>query len=286
MVTSKRNSLIIGLILVLSSSAVWAATPKVQSSGNFLLSTATGDSVAFFCPLCGGDCDNLVFTKAGACPHCSMTLISMTLAQRREMINNYHKKMSICFYLQDGVEVLDFAGPMEVFSSAGFQVFTVSRKKDPIRAQGILKIQPDYSIDDAPPSDILAFFGGETGPASGDPAVMSWIQSRKEATQYFFSVCTGAFIIGKAGILDNLTATTFHSSIESLRKTLPTTKVLSDVRFVDNGKVITTAGISAGLDGALHLVARLKGESVAREVAAYMEYDKWVPGQGLIVNSK
>ena len=274
---SKRNNLIIALILVLSSSAVWASTPQVQGSG---------DSVVFVCPPCGGECDNLVFTKPGTCPHCGMTLVRITDTERKEMINKSNKKMSICFYLQDGVEVLDFAGPMEVFSNAGFQVFTVSRKKDPILAQGILKILPDYSIDDAPPSDILAFFGGNTGPASGDPAVMSWIQSRKEATQYFFSVCTGAFIIGKAGILDSLTATTFHSSIESLRKELPTTKVLSGVRFVDNGKVITTAGISAGIDGALHLVARLKGESVARAVAANIEYDKWVPGQGLIVDSK
>jgi transcriptional regulator GlxA family with amidase domain len=243
------------------------------------------DSVAFFCSPCGGECDNLVFMKAGTCPHCGMTLTRMTLAERKQLMNKLQKKMSICFYLQDGVEVLDFAGPMEVFSNAGFQVFTVSRKKEPILAQGILKIMPDYSIEDAPPSDILAFFGGNSGTASGDPAVISWIQSRKEATQYYFSVCTGAFIIGKAGLLDSLTATTFHSSIEALRKAQPSTKVLSDVRFVDNGKVITTAGISAGIDGALHLVAKLKGDSVAKDVAAYMEYDKWIPGQGLIVDS-
>jgi transcriptional regulator GlxA family with amidase domain len=196
------------------------------------------------------------------------------------------KKMSICFYLQDGVEVLDFAGPMEVFSYAGFQIFTVSRKKEPLTSQGILKILPDYGIEDAPPSDILAFFGGNSGVASEDTAVIEWVRSRKADTKYFFSVCTGAFIMGKAGILDGLTATTFHSSIEGLRKALPLTKVLTDVRFVDNGKVITTAGISAGIDGALHLVAKLKGEEMARQVAAYMEYDKWVPGQGLVVDGK
>jgi transcriptional regulator GlxA family with amidase domain len=193
-------------------------------------------------------------------------------------------RMTICFYLQDGVEVLDFAGPMEVFSYAGFQVFTVSRKKELLVTQGILKIMPDYSIDDAPPSDILAFFGGNAGKAADDGAVIDWIRSRKAGTQYFFSVCTGAFILGKAGILDSLTATTFHSSIASLREALPSTRVLGNVRFVDNGNVITTAGISAGIDGALHLVARLKGDAVAKEVAEYMEYDKWVPGQGLIVH--
>ena len=191
--------------------------------------------------------------------------------------------MTICFYLQDGVEVLDFAGPMEVFAYAGFHIFTVSRNKEPITSQGFLKILPDYSIDDAPPADILAFFGGNSGEPSGDPAVISWIKSRETATRYFFSVCTGAFILGKAGILDHLTATTFHSEIERLRSTLPDTRVLADTRFVDNGHVITTAGISAGMDGALHLVSRLNGEDAAREVAFYMEYDKWIPNQGLVI---
>jgi putative intracellular protease/amidase len=209
--------------------------------------------------------------------------VADSFAERRSLIQNYHKEMTICFYLQDGVEVLDFAGPMEVFAYAGFHVFTVSRKKAPILAQGILTILPDYSIEDAPPSDIMAFFGGNSGPSSMDSDVMEWIKKRKSATSYFFSVCTGAFIIGRAGLLDSLTATTFHASIESLRAALPKTKVLSDVRFVDNGKVITTAGISAGIDGALHLVARLKGDATAKEVAAYMEYDKWVPGQGLVI---
>jgi len=248
--------------------------------------TAVKDSIAYFCGVCGGSCDTLVFKQPGTCPHCGMTLVRQTLAERRALIQNYNKQMSICFYLQDGVEVLDFAGPMEVFAYAGFKVFTVSRKKEPIMTQGILKIMPDYSIEDAPPADILAFFGGNAGPPSKDSAVLGWIRGRKASTAYFFSVCTGAFILGRAGLLDNLTATTFHASIESLRKALPATRVLSNVRFVDNGKVITTAGISAGIDGALHLVAKLKGEEMAREVATYMEYDKWVPEQGLVVEGK
>ena len=270
----KKLILLPAIFLVFAGSA-WSQGPPKETDS---------DSAAFYCPMCGGDCDNLVFTKAGVCTHCNMKLVRQTVAERRAILNNYNKKMTICFYLQDGVEVLDFAGPMEVFAYAGFQVFTVSRKKEPILTQGILKILPDYGIEDVPPADILAFFGGNSGVASQDPAVISWIKSRKETTQYYFSVCTGAFIIGQAGLLDSLTATTFHSSIESLRKAFPATKVLSDVRFVDNGRVITTAGISAGIDGALHMVAKLKGEALAKDVAAYMEYDKWVPGQGLIVN--
>jgi transcriptional regulator GlxA family with amidase domain len=270
-----RKKIIFYVVLMLLSASF------VKAQG-----TAFKDSTAYFCGVCGGDCDTLTFTAPGTCPHCGMALMKQTFSERRALLQNYHKEMTICFYLQDGVEVLDFAGPMEVFAYAGFQVFTVSRKKEPIITQGILKIMPDYSIEDAPPADIMAFFGGNAGPPSKDSAVLDWIRRRKTSTSYFFSVCTGAFIIGRAGILDNLTATTFHASIESLRKLLPGTKVLSDVRFVDNGKVVTTAGISAGIDGALHLVAKLKGEELAKEVAAYMEYDKWIPGQGLVVKGK
>ena len=271
--------------MLLFHCSVLAQSGSGSSAREWTLSTGPADSIGYFCGICGGSCDTLAFSKDGVCAHCGMKLVRQTFAERRGLLNSYNKKLTVAFYLQDGVEVLDFAGPMEVFSDAGFQVFTVSRKKEPIVTQGILKIMPDYSIDDAPPSDILAFFGGNTGVASGDAGVISWIQSRKANTQYFFSVCTGAFIMGKAGILDNLTATTFHSSIESLRQALPKTKVLANVRVVDNGHVITTAGISAGIDGALHLVSRLRGDEVAREVAAYMEYDKWVPNQGLVVSS-
>ena len=99
------------------------------------------------------------------------------------------------------------------------------------------------------------------------------------------SVCTGAFILGRAGILDNLTATTYHLAIDDLTKEFPKTKVLANTRFVDNGTVITTAGISAGIDGALHLVEKLRGRLYAQGVAATMEYDKWVPDQGLVINA-
>ncbi len=237
----------------------------------------------FVCPACAGECDQLIFKKAGVCPHCGMELIRASEASLQNKKNN---TMTICFYLQQGVEVLDFAGPMEVFSYAGFHVFTVSKTKEPIVSQGILKIIPDYSIEDAPPSDIMAFFGGNSGVASGDQAVISWITSRKAATKYYFSVCTGAFILGKTGMLDHLTITTFHTSIEDLRKSIPSAKVLSDVRFVDNGNIITTAGISAGIDGALHLVAKLRGEKTAADIAKQMEYDKWKPGEGMVVAEK
>jgi transcriptional regulator GlxA family with amidase domain len=189
----------------------------------------------------------------------------------------------IAFYLQDGVEILDFAGPMEVFSYADFEVFTVSSTRDPIVSQGILKIIPDYSLADAPEAEIIAFFGGNSGLPSNDPRVIDWVKKQSATADYFFSVCTGAFILGEAGLLDGLTVTTFHESIDDLRRRFPRADVRSDVRFVDNGRIITTAGISAGIDVALHLVAKLRGDLAAEQVARYMEYDKWVPGEGLIL---
>jgi len=195
------------------------------------------------------------------------------------------KPLKVLFYLQDGVEVLDFAGPMEVFSAAGFDVATVSKTRAPITSQGVLKIIPDYDITDAPPADILAFFGGSDGQATNNPLVIKWLKSYA-APQYYFSVCTGAFILGKAGLLDYLTITTWHGRIEALKQAVPKAKVLSNVRFVDNGRVITTAGVSAGIDGALHLVAKILGEDAAIKVAKYMEYDNWMPGNGLVISNK
>lgn len=191
----------------------------------------------------------------------------------------------IAFYLQDRVEILDFAGPLEVFSYAGYEVFTVSKSKEPIKAQGVLTVVPDYTIHNAPKADILAFFGGNASSAYTDPEVIAWIKQQTDVA-FYFSVCTGAFLLAEAGILDNKTATTFHDSLDKLEEMYSAIDVRRDVRFVDNGQVITTAGISAGIDGALHLVAKLQGVSEAKRTAYYMEYDNWVPGDGLILSGE
>lgn len=228
---------------------------------------------SFVCPPCNNACDTLTFEKDGVCTHCGMKLV------KKDTLKD--QQVTVCFYLYDGVEVLDFAGPMEVFSYAGFKVITVAKTKDPLLSQRILKVVPDYSIKDAPQADIFAVFGGDDEVAADDPEVIAWIKSREKSTKSYFSVCTGAFILGKAGLLDGLTVTTFHKSIENLQKAVPSAKVLKDVRYVDNGKVITTAGISAGIDGALHLVAKIRGTAAALSIAKHMEYDKYVPEQGM-----
>lgn len=242
-----------------------------------LLGMAQQKGPGYVCPPCG-QCDTIVYHQPGICPHCGMTLVLRDTASVPQQ-----QPYSICFYLYNGTEVLDFAGPLEVFSYAGFKIFTVGKTKTPVTVQGILKVNPDYSIQDAPAADIFAIFGGDDDVAAGDPEVISWIKSRDATTKGYFSVCTGAFVLGRAGLLDSLTVTTFHNSIKSLQKAVPSAKVLSNVRYVDNGRIITTAGISAGIDGALHLVAKLRGEAEAMRIARHMEYDKYVPGQGLVV---
>ncbi|MBX2842795.1 MAG: DJ-1/PfpI family protein [Flammeovirgaceae bacterium] len=224
----------------------------------------------YICPPCNQSCDDLEHDSPGVCSQCNMILIRKDLQK------------TIAFYLQNGVEVLDFAGPMEVFAYSGYKVFTVSANQQPIKSQGILTIVPDYSIDNAPKADILAFFGGNSSAASQNTDVIQWIKKQTDV-QYHFSVCTGAFVLAEAGILDGLTATTFHSTLDDLTNKYPKIDVRKDVRFVDNGKVITTAGISAGIDGALHLVAKLQGLNVAKRTAYYMEYDNWQLGNGLVL---
>ncbi len=193
----------------------------------------------FVCTPCNSDCDLLEYSTGGLCKHCKMPLIP---------INEVDQPKKIAFYLQDGVEVLDFAGPMEVFAYAGFEVFTVSKTREPITSQGILKIIPDYRIEDAPPADVLAFFGGNASEASSDHNVIDWVQSQTEV-DYYFSVCTGAFILGESGLLKDKTATTFHNALDDLEDKYRHTKVVKNARYVDNGNVITTTELDHAVQG-------------------------------------
>ena len=191
----------------------------------------------------------------------------------------------VLVYLQQGVEILDFAGPVEVFSYAGFDVHTVTADGKSIISQGVVEIVPEYSIANAPQADIICFFGGNGIGASQNAKVIEWLKAQESGASYVFSVCTGAFFLGEAGLLDGNTATTFHDAIDELKKRYPESTILSDARWVDNGRVITTAGISAGIDGALHLVSKTVGPETAANTAYYMEYDKWEPEQGIIIEN-
>lgn len=196
----------------------------------------------------------------------------------------YTRNVAIVLY--NNVQPLDWTGPYEVYNDAGsfgsvageraFNVYTVSKGDGPLDGQG-LQIKPTYSIKNAPKPDIVVFPGG---PASteinGDPEFFAWAKQAATEAEIAQSVCTGAFVLGKAGLLDGLTVTTFYGAIDSLRQTYPKADVKEGLRYVDNGKIVTTAGISAGIDGSLHVVARLLGRRVADQTARYMEYH-WTP---------
>lgn len=245
------------------------------------------ESVAYYCEPCGSDCDLEQHAGPGVCKHCGMPLIkrSVVLMDSLRISQNKTKKRNVAIFIHNGVEVLDFSGPSEVFASTnGFNVYTVSLTREPITSQGFIKIIPNYSLADCPKPDILVLPGGKTEPFLENKPLIDWIKACSVDAEIMLSVCTGAGLLAKAGLLDGKQATTFHNYIEPLQRATPNAKILRDTRFVDNGQIITTAGVSAGIDGALHVVAKLKGLAVAQQTARYMEYDKWKPNDGLIVD--
>lgn len=188
---------------------------------------------------------------------------------------------TVAILLFDEAEVLDFCGPFEVFSVAGrseggegpFRVVTVSSSGEPISARNGLRVHPDHSLADCPPAELLLIPGGMgTRQEMNNPEIIEWIRNRAEAAELVLSVCTGSLLLAKAGLLDNLEATTHHLALDLLRKVAPQTTVHADRRFVDNGKVVTSAGVAAGIDMSLYVVGRLLGEETARTTAKHMEY--------------
>ena len=186
----------------------------------------------------------------------------------------------VAILLFDDVEVLDFAGPYEVFAvtdelSGGtdFDTFTVAEVPGTIRARHGLKVTPDHTLESAPDPQVLIVPGGAgTRALLRKPSLLEWVRRCGTSAEAVASVCTGALVLGRAGLLEGLTATTHRDSFDELRAIAPNTQVLENVRFTDHGRILTAAGISAGLDVSLHLVARLLGAGTAERTAAYMEY--------------
>lgn len=183
--------------------------------------------------------------------------------------------------LFDGVQIIDFAGPYEVFGNAGFGVTTVSHDGKPVTTAMGLKVTPDAAFDAAPAFDVLLVPGGDVQDAERDSEVLDFIRKRARDSRHVLSVCTGSFILAGAGLLDGLKATTFTPRIDQLAKRYPKVDVVRDVRWVDNGRIVTSAGLSSGLDAALHVVDTLRGTEQARTVALRLEYD-WKPEGGFV----
>jgi transcriptional regulator GlxA family with amidase domain len=183
---------------------------------------------------------------------------------------------NVAILVFQGMELLDFAGPGEVFAAAGprFKVYTVAASTEPIVSQGFVKIVPEYSIQDCPKPDLLVIPGGATTTTVQNPDVIAWVKRVSDENELTMSVCTGAYILAKAGLLDGREATTHWFHLARLGKSGPNIQVRSNVRFVDTGKILTTAGVSAGIDGSLHVVERLLGHEAAARVAKGMEY-RW-----------
>lgn len=185
---------------------------------------------------------------------------------------------NLAILIFDDVEILDFCGPFEVFSVANrfvelaFNVFIVA-EKSPVIARNGLSVNPHHQLADRPRPEILLVPGGQgTRIAMHNTALIEWIRRTASSAELVLSVCTGALLLAKAGLLDGLEATTHHGAIDLLRELAPNTTVHSDRRFVDNGRVICSAGIAAGIDMSLHVVGKLFGDEIAVRTAQQMEY--------------
>ena len=191
---------------------------------------------------------------------------------------------NVAILIFDEVEVLDFCGPFEVFSVAGrddnfnpFTVYTVAEKSEPIMARNHLSVNPRYTITDCPQPHILLVPGGYgTRREMHNTTLIDWIKGRSREVELVLSVCTGALLLAKAGLLEGLAATTHHGAIDLLKEVAPNTTIQEDKRIVDNGRIIVSAGISAGIDMSLYVISNLLGKEEALKTAQYMEYD-WRP---------
>lgn len=196
-------------------------------------------------------------------------------------------RQNVGILIFDNVEVLDFAGPFEVFSrtrtvpgpesrrtddSAPFHVFTVAKSKDPVTATGGLVVVPHHDFSDAPRIDLLVVPGGfGTRPLLHDEETLDWIRRTAAAARQVTSVCTGSLLLGQAGLLDGKKATTHWAALDLMESLGTGAQVQRDLRVVDDG-IITSAGVASGIDMAFYVVERLCGQEIADETARYIEY--------------
>lgn len=193
------------------------------------------------------------------------------------------KQWKVAILIFDNVQIIDYTGPYEVFVNAAsnnhprFKVYTVAPKSGSITTIGGMTVVPDYELENCPQPDILILPGGwgvyET---RKNKEVISWIKKNSEHAQVVLSVCNGAFFLSSAGLLDGLEATTVAGAIPRLQAEAKTCKVLRNKRFVDNGKIVTSAGLSSGVDASLHVISKVLSKGWAQRVALDMEYD-WRP---------
>lgn len=192
--------------------------------------------------------------------------------------------IAVAVYVFANVEVLDFAGPFEVFTTASrvfarrnpgqpepFKTFTVAKSSGTVRARAGLEVLPDFTFESCPAPGLLLIPGGVVDQELKDTAVVRWIAQTARAANITASVCTGAFLLARAGLLAGKSATTHWEDIADLRRSFPDITVKEHVRWVDEGAIVSSAGIAAGIDMSLHLVARLAGAELAQATARQMD---------------
>jgi len=227
------------------------------------------------CPPCGDPHDDKVYSEGGSCPVCGMTLVEKKeVAECEDCESSGENKVAILIF--DGVQIIDYTGPYEVFGQAGFEVFTVSPTGETITTTMGMSVNPTHSIAESPDADIVLVPGGSVKATYDNPKVIAWLKERSAAAEHVLTVCNGAFIMAKTGLLDGKSATTYYGLIDSLKDFAPRVNVVNDQRYVDNGKIVTSAGLSSGIDASLYLVSKVKGIDQAEAVALNMEYD-WHP---------
>jgi transcriptional regulator GlxA family with amidase domain len=199
-----------------------------------------------------------------------------------------YARRNVAIVLYYGVELLDFAGPTEVFTAAGsfgaFRVYTVAATRDPITSQNAVRAIPDFSVDDAPAPDILVLPGGNSTMFSRSSKAMAWVDRVARKNELSMSVCSGAFILARLGLLEASPPHPLGCAARAPGELPGSRRVRRALRR--RGRDVTTAGVSAGIDGALHVVQRLLGDDAAWETARYMQYDHWEPAESSVLSKQ
>ncbi len=197
--------------------------------------------------------------------------------------------MNIGIYIYENAEVLDFSGPFEVFTTATrtcvdnkpFSVFLIGETGNTISARAGFSINPKNGFHNHPKLDVLIVVGGYHYDEMKKNNVLNWIAMQAKQVQYVASICSGAWLLAEAGVLTSQNVTTHWEDIEELQSSYPTLNVHANARWVDEGKYITSAGITAGIDMSLHLVRKFHSLDLATKTARQMEYD-WNQTSGII----
>lgn len=252
----------------------------------FLNAQKTEKKVVFACPPCGCSQDHVWHEAPGVCTACGMANVA-TYEEVVRQNNEGHPRQRnrplkrVAIFIFDGVQIIDYTGPYEVFGQVGWPVYTVAEKPEMIKTAMGMQVVPHHTFENLPEVDIVVFPGGGVTQHQNNPKVIQWIKKMTEKSETAMSVCNGAFFLSEAGLLDGKRATTIAALIPALKQASPKAEIVSDQRFVDNGKIVTSAGLSSGIDAALHLVSEQYGIGFTQRIATNLEYE-WSPNKGYV----